>query len=102
MHLRSDIQASSLPQVVKERLLARADQRISADGVVLIKAQDHRIRERNLVAAMERLARLMAAAVRVPRTRIHSQPSGATEARRLEAKRRRTGTRRLRASPDDA
>lgn len=101
VHLRFDIHASSLPEAVKERLLARADQRISAEGVVVIKAQDHRTRERNRVAAMDRLARLVAAAARVPRTRIPTQPSRATEARRLEAKRRRAGTKRLRTSPED-
>ena len=101
VHLRFDIHASSLPEAVKERLLARADQRISAEGVVVIKAQDHRTRERNRSAAMERLARLVAAAARVPRKRIPTQPSRAAEARRLEAKRRRAGTKRLRATAEE-
>ena len=58
VHLRFDIRASSLPEAVKERLLALADQRITADGVVVIKAQTHRTQEKNRDAALERLREL--------------------------------------------
>ena len=63
VHLRYDIHASSLPDAVKTRLLALGDQRISSDGVVVIKAQDHRSLERNKADALERLAALIVAIV---------------------------------------
>ncbi|MGR6730323.1 alternative ribosome rescue aminoacyl-tRNA hydrolase ArfB, partial [Aeromonas veronii] len=62
VHLRFDIRASSLPEAVKTRLLAWADQRISADGVVVIKAQDSRSLERNRADALARLIELVQAA----------------------------------------
>lgn len=59
VHLRFDIRASSLPEAVKARLLARADQRITADGIVVIKAQDSRSLERNRADAVARLVELV-------------------------------------------
>lgn len=86
VHLRFDIGASSLPDEIKARLLARSDRRISADGVVVIKSQEHRSRERNCVAALERLRELIADATSLPRLRRATRPSKAARLRRLDAK----------------
>ena len=69
LHLRFDIHASSLPDEVKQRLLALRDQRISAEGVIVIKAQRFRTQEKNRSDALERLGELIARASRVPKKR---------------------------------
>jgi ribosome-associated protein len=89
VHLRFDIRASSLPEDWKARLLARRDQRISAEGIVVIKAQQHRSLEKNRTDALERLRELVAAAATVPRARRATRPTKASKARRLDEKVRR-------------
>jgi len=84
--LRFDIRASSLPEDVKARLLARADQRIGADGVVTIKAQESRSLPHNKAAALARLQAMVDAAARVPRRRIPTLPTRAARERRLRLK----------------
>lgn len=84
--LRFDIGASSLPDEVKTRLLARADQRIGADGVVTIKAQESRSLQRNKTAALARLQEMVDAAAVRPRRRVATQPTRASRERRLQAK----------------
>src|SRR5512147_1130135 len=69
IHLRFDVAASSLPEEVKTRLMALPDQRVSADGVVVIKAQQHRSLERNRIDALTRLRELIARAALVPAVR---------------------------------
>lgn len=86
VHLRFDITASSLPDEIKTRLLAKADRRITEDGVVVIKSQEHRSRECNSAAALERLREMIAAAATLPRLRRATRPSKAANTRRLEAK----------------
>ncbi len=86
VHLRFDVQASSLPEEIKVRLLTRDDRRISAAGVVVIKSQEHRSRERNSAAALERLREIIAAAATLPRLRRATRPSKAARARRRDAK----------------
>ena len=86
VHLRFDIRASSLPDEIKTRLLSRADRRITADGVVVIKSQEHRGRERNCAAALERLRELIIDAATLPRLRRATRPSKAARTRRLESK----------------
>ena len=86
VHLRFDIRASSLPDEIKTRLLTRADRRISADGVIVIKSQEHRSRERNCAAALERLRELIVDAATLPRLRRATRPSKAAQVRRLDAK----------------
>lgn len=86
IHLRYDIGRSSLPARVKARLLDSGDQRITADGVVVIKAQRFRTQERNLAEAIERLQGLIDAATREPEPRIPTRPSKAAKARRVDAK----------------
>jgi len=89
VHLRFDIRASSLPDAYKERLLALADQRITKAGVVVIKAQQHRTREKNLADARERLRALVRRAGAVPKKRKATRPTRASRLRRLESKAKR-------------
>ena len=86
IHLRFDVAASSLPQLVKERLLGRADRRINDEGVLVIKAQRHRSQDLNKRDAMERLLALVASAADVPRPRKPTRPTRASRERRLEGK----------------
>jgi ribosome-associated protein len=87
--LRFDIDASSLPDRLKARLRARSDQRIGRDGVVTIKAQEHRSLPRNRAAALDRLRALIDAAAELPRRRIATAPTRASKERRLADKTRR-------------
>jgi ribosome-associated protein len=98
--LRFDIDASSLPDALKARLRARSDQRISADGVVTIKAQEHRSLPRNRDAALERLRALIDAAATLPRRRIATAPTRASKERRLQDKTRRGVLKATRRSDD--
>ena len=86
VHLRFDVRASSLPQEVKERLLERRDQRISADGVVVIKAQRYRSLERNRDDAMARLRELVETAAAVMPERRATRPTRASQRRRVDSK----------------
>ena len=86
IHLRFDIAASSLPDAVKARLLARADRRLNDEGVLVIKAQRHRSQDLNKRDAMERLLALVASAADVPRLRRPTRPTRASRERRLEGK----------------
>jgi ribosome-associated protein len=86
IHLRFDIAASSLPSVVKEKLLALRDQRISSDGIVVIKAQKHRSLERNRVDSLTRLRELIASAAFVPITRRPTKPTRSSQRKRIDSK----------------
>jgi len=101
IHLRFDIRASSLADELKERALLRADQRITRDGVVVIKAQQHRSQEANREAALARLADLLVRALHVPVTRRATRPSRAAKQRRVDDKTRRGSIKTLRRSIDD-
>jgi ribosome-associated protein len=90
VHLRFDIAASSLPEAVRERLLKLGDQRISKDGVVIIKAQQYRSLEKNRTEALRRLDELVAGAAAVPKKRRPTRPSRSAVARRLEGKAHRS------------
>jgi ribosome-associated protein len=96
VHLRYDIQASSLPDGLKLRLLALGDQRISGDGVVVIKAQDHRSLERNKADALARLAELIATAAHVPKARRATRPTKGSQRRRVAGKVQRGQVKALR------
>lgn len=88
IHLRFDIQASSLPQFYKDGLLTLRDHRISADGVITIKAQQHRTQERNREDALERL-RLLIQSVAIPRKkRRATKPTKGAHDRRIASKKR--------------
>ena len=90
VHLRFDIRASSLPEAVKTRLLGWPDQRITSEGVVVIKAQDSRSLERNRADAVARLIELVQAAAHVPKARRATKPTYGSQQRRLEGKSKRS------------
>lgn len=89
VHLRFDIKASSLPAAVRERLLKLGDQRISKDGVVIIKAQEFRSLEGNRAEALRRLQEMIDSVAVLPKKRRPTRPTRAAVARRLEGKTRR-------------
>jgi ribosome-associated protein len=86
IHLRFDVRASSLPDAVKERLLASSDQRITAAGIVIIKAQQYRTQEQNRADALARLQEIVDAASHVPRVRRPTKPTKGSQRRRVDAK----------------
>jgi ribosome-associated protein len=86
IHLRFDIQASSLPPDIKERLLARRDQRITRQGVVVIKAQDGRSQEKSREEAMTRLRALVASVAVPPKARRPTRPTRNSQTRRVDTK----------------
>lgn len=100
VHLRFDIQASSLPEALKERLLGLHDGRISRDGVVVIKAQQYRTQEQNRADALERLAALIATANVQEKPRRPTKPTYGSKQRRLEGKSRRSGLKASRGRVD--
>jgi ribosome-associated protein len=87
--LRFDIRASSLPEIYKERLLRRRDGRITKEGVVLIKAQDHRSQEQNKTEALRRLQQLVQSVTVTPKSRRPTKPTRSAHERRLSAKKQR-------------
>ncbi|MCU1716985.1 alternative ribosome rescue aminoacyl-tRNA hydrolase ArfB [Pseudomonas sp. 5P_3.1_Bac2] len=91
VHLRFDSQASSLPDFYKERLLLLRDSRITAQGVVIIKAQQYRTQEQNRADALERLVELLRSAVKTEKARRPTKPTLGSKKRRLEGKAKRSG-----------
>lgn len=91
VQLRFDVRASSLPEAIKARLLALADQRLTLDGVIVIKAQEHRSQERNRAEAIERLVALVQSVAHVPKTRRATKPTWGSQQRRLQGKAQRAG-----------
>jgi ribosome-associated protein len=96
IHLRFDVAASSLPEDIKERLLAAADQRLTKDGVLVLKAQQHRTQEMNKLDAYARLHSIIESAAAVPTPRKPTKPSYGARQRRMEGKARRSETKALR------
>ena len=96
VHLRFDINASSLPQELKQRLLALNDQRISKDGVVIIKAQEFRNQEKNRNEALRRLKALVQSMAEKPKKRIATKPTRSSQKKRLESKTKRGAVKALR------
>ena len=101
VHLRFDVPASSLPEDVKARLLALADSRITTEGVVVIKAQEHRSQDMNRADAMQRLQALVDSVARPPRVRKATKPTYGSKQRRLEGKSQRSETKALRGKLRD-
>src|SRR5690242_13984256 len=89
VHLRFDVRASSLPEQIRERLLKLGDQRITKDGVVIIKAQQFRSLEKNRTAAMDRLHELIDSVAVLPKKRRPTKPTKSAMLKRLDAKTRR-------------
>lgn len=99
IHLRFDIHRSSLPEFYKSRLLGCRDQRISSDGVIVIKAQRYRSREQNRQEALERLREIVENATRLRKKRKPTQPTQGSRTRRLDRKSQRGRTKTLRKKP---
>ncbi len=91
VHLRFDVRASSLPAAIKARLLALSDQRLTNEGVLVIKAQEHRSQEQNRAEAIARLVALVQSVAHVPKTRRATKPTWGSQQRRLQGKAQRAG-----------
>ena len=96
MHLRFDIVASSLPEQLKQRLLQLKDQRITKDGVVVIKAQEFRNQEQNRNEALRRLKTMVQLVAVLPKKRIATKPSRSAQRKRVDSKTKRGMTKSLR------
>jgi ribosome-associated protein len=101
IHLRFNIETSCLPDAVKQRLLRTKDSRITTDGVLIIKAQNHRTQEKNRSEALSRLSDLVKSALRAPRKRIPTRPGRAVKERRMDSKKKRGSLKKLRGKPSD-
>ncbi|MBV6273952.1 aminoacyl-tRNA hydrolase [Alcaligenaceae bacterium CGII-47] len=97
IHLRFDIHASSLPEDVRERLLAMRDHRVSATGVIVIKAQSSRSQAQNKLEARARLQEMVDRATKTPTVRRPTRPTQGSRLRRLQAKTERSETKQRRA-----
>lgn len=96
VHLRFDIRASSLPEEIKARLLALRDQRITDEGVVVIKAQTQRSQEQNKAAAIARLQALVDSVAKLPVPRKPTRPTRSSQRKRLDGKTARGEVKQLR------
>jgi ribosome-associated protein len=101
IHLRFDIQASSLPDFYKERLLALKDKRITKEGIVVIKAQQYRTQEKNRTAALARLVELIKSVAVVQKIRRATKPTKSAKLKRLASKTKRSQVKSLRAKVYD-
>ena len=99
IHLRFDINKSSLPAVYRERLLALKDSRINKDGTIIIKAQQHRTQEKNRADALERLQHLIQSITVVQKTRKATKPTRNSQRRRVDSKTHKGKTKALRGKP---
>lgn len=100
IHLRFDVEASSLPDAVKERLLRSRDTRLTTDGVFVLKAQSYRTQEQNRLDAIQRLAQWIADATKVRKKRKPTRISKGAKIRRKEAKQKQSRLKALRKNPD--
>lgn len=100
IHLFFDVKASSLPEIYKERLLKKADHRITAAGVIVIKSQEYRTQEKNREAALERLRELIQTASIIPRKRRPTKPTRSSQEKRLQKKSHRSKTKAMRGKID--
>ncbi len=101
VHLRFDVAASSLPAALKERLLKMKDHRITREGVIVIKAQQHRSQEQNREEALRRLQELVSAATAVRRKRRPTRRTLGSQNRRLDHKSRRGRLKAVRGRVSD-
>jgi ribosome-associated protein len=102
IHLRFDIGASSIPDLYKERLLKLNDQRITREGVVVIKAQQHRSQEKNREAALRRLQELIKSIAVSPKKRKPTKPTRISQKKRLDSKTKRGEAKLRRAKVTDS
>ncbi len=96
IHLRFDIHASTLPQDIQQRLLALQDQRITRDGIIVIKAQEFRHQEKNRTEALRRLKVLVQSVASPPKKRIATRPTRSSQQQRIENKTRRSAIKHMR------
>ena len=96
IHLRFDISASSLPDFYKEKLLSLKDKRITKDGIVVIKSQQHRSQEQNRDEAQERLVELVKSVNVIQKKRVPTKPTKGSVNRRLDSKKKQSSKKRLR------
>lgn len=101
VHLRFDINASSLPDQIKARLLALSDSRITQEGVLVLKAQQHRTQEMNRADALARLQEVIDSVSNPPKPRRATQPTYGSRQRRLESKSQRASIKSLRGKVDE-
>ena len=97
IHLRFDVMASSLPEGVKERLMCLSDHRITQDGVVVIKSQEHRSQDMNRIEAFARLHDLVQSVAKPPKKRKLTKPTYASNLRRLDSKKKASAIKSNRA-----
>ncbi|WP_321323967.1 alternative ribosome rescue aminoacyl-tRNA hydrolase ArfB [Thiomicrorhabdus sp.] len=100
IHLRFDINASTLPEIYKSKLLALRDKRISKEGVLIIKAQKFRTQEKNREDAIQRLIELVKSVTVVEKVRVATKPTKGSQKRRLEGKSKRSQIKSLRGKLD--
>ncbi len=96
IHLRFDIEASSLPEYYKEKLLSLKDKRITKESIVVIKSQQHRSQEQNRDEALERLVELIKSVNVVQKKRVPTKPTKGSVGRRLDSKKKQANKKRLR------
>lgn len=96
IHLRFDVRNSSLPAFYKERLLSLSDSRLTDEGVIIIKAQQHRTQEKNRTDALERLAQIIRKVGHTPKKRKPTRPSGSARRKRVDSKTKRGKVKTLR------
>lgn len=101
IHLRFDIAASSLPDFYKEKLLALKDKRITKEGIIVIKSQQHRSQEQNRDEALKRLGELIKSVNVVQKKRVPTKPTKGSVNRRLQSKKKHAGKKRLRGKVDE-
>jgi len=101
IHLRFDISASSLPDFYKEKLLALKDKRITKEGIIVIKSQQHRSQEQNRDEALKRLTELIKSVNVVQKKRIATKPTKGSVNRRLQSKKKHAGKKSLRGKVDE-
>ena len=96
IHLRFDIEASTLPAFYKEKLLLLKDKRITKEGIIVIKSQQHRSQEQNRDEALERLVELVKSVNVVQKRRVPTKPTKGSVGRRLDSKKKQANKKRLR------
>ncbi len=101
IHLRFDIAASSLPSFYKEKLLLLKDKRITKEGIIVIKSQQHRSQEQNRDEALKRLTELIKSVNVVQKKRIATKPTKGSVNRRLQSKKKHAGKKQLRGKVDE-
>ena len=100
IHLRFDIAASSLPDFYKEKLLSLKDKRITKEGIIVIKSQQHRSQEQNREEALERLVELIKSVNIVQKKRVATKPTKGAVKRRLQSKKKHAQKKKMRGKVD--